>query len=59
MEKKIWWKSKTVWMQVLALIVVVVPASNAVIAPYFSEAGIGWAVINLVLRALTKQELSK
>jgi len=59
MEKKKFWLSKTVWMQVLALIVVIVPASQHVIAPYFSELGAGWAIVNLILRALTKQELTK
>lgn len=55
---KKWYLSKTVWMQVLALVAVVVPASSKVISEHFAAAGMGWAIVNLVLRAITKQELS-
>jgi len=56
---KKWYLSKTVWVNVVMLVAAVVPASQAFLAQHFSEAGIGWSLINLVLRAITKEELTK
>jgi len=55
--KKPIWRSKTLWLQVLAILVIVVPASGAIVHEYFAEAGIGWAIINMVLRLISKDKL--
>jgi len=56
---KKWYLSKSVWVNVVMLVAAIVPASQAFLAQYFSEVGIGWSMVNLVLRAVTKQELTK
>ena len=56
-NKKPWYLSKTLWMQVLAIVAVIVPASGKIIQEYFTEAGIGWALINMVLRLISKDKI--
>lgn len=55
---KKWYLSKTVWMQVVALVAVVVPQSQEFLKEYFAEAGAAWAAINFILRLVTKDKLS-
>lgn len=54
---KQWYLSKTLWMQVLAIVAIVLPASKEFIAQYFSELGIGWALVNMVLRLISKDKI--
>jgi hypothetical protein len=54
MEQKKWYLSKTVWMQALGLVMVILPQTQAFIKENFMEAGVAWAAINLVLRYVTK-----
>jgi len=56
---KKWYLSKSVWVNVVMLVAAIVPASQAFLAQHFAEAGIGWSIVNLVLRSITKQELTK
>lgn len=56
-ESKPWYLSKTLWMQVLAIVAIVVPSSAAFIKEYFSEIGVGWAVINMILRLISKDKI--
>lgn len=56
-ETKPWYLSKTLWVQVLGIIALIVPASAAFIQEYFAEAGMGWALINMVLRLISKDKL--
>lgn len=60
-EKK-WYESKMIWTNLLmgfAMILGVFYAPAAdFIKNYFSEVGIGWSLLNIVLRLLTKKEIS-
>lgn len=56
-NKKSWYLSKTLWMQALAIVAMIVPASAAFIQEYFSEVGIGWALINMILRLISKDQI--
>lgn len=55
--KKPWYLSKTLWMQVLAIVAIIIPASAEFIKQYFAEAGIGWALINMILRLVSKDQI--
>jgi hypothetical protein len=58
---KKWWQSRTKWLQFFGLLTLLVgskvPGMDAFLKEYFSEVGVGWAVINMVLRAVTKEKL--
>jgi hypothetical protein len=60
---KVWWKSKTILVNLvmgLAMIVgVFLPEVGEFIKTHFAETGGAWALINIVLRIVTKQELEK
>jgi len=49
--------SKTFWMQVLAIVALLVPASAEFIKEYFAETGIAWAIVNMVLRLVSKDQI--
>jgi hypothetical protein len=49
--------SKTFWMQVLAIVALLIPASAAFIKEYFAEMGMGWALVNVILRLVTKDKV--
>ncbi len=54
--------SRTLWVQVLGLVAMFVaqksPQGGEFIRTYFSEVGIGWAVVNVALRLITKDSVS-
>jgi hypothetical protein len=60
MEQKKWYESKVALFNILmalaAIVVIVSPAAGAamqgIVQQYFGEAGLAWALINLVLRVL-------
>jgi len=56
MDKSLF-KSKTFWLQVLGLVVVLVPSTHAFVEANLSAAGMGWAMINVVLRLITKDKV--
>ena len=56
MDKSIF-KSKTFWLQILGIVAVVVPASSQFIAENLGASGMGWALINIVLRLVTKEKV--
>lgn len=56
-QKKPWYLSKTIWIQFLAILAVAWPASAEFIKEYFTEAGIGWALINVILRLISKGKI--
>ena len=62
MEAKKWYLSKSVLVNLimgLAMMVAVFSPSVAdFMKQYFAEAGLGWAFVNIILRAITKQEIS-
>lgn len=58
MESKPFYLSKTFWVQVLALVAVVVPKTHDFIMANLGESAAIWAVVNVVLRILTKDKLS-
>jgi hypothetical protein len=51
---KKWYMSRTFYVQLLMLIVMIMPAAQPFVNEYFSEIGMGWALVNIVLRLLTK-----
>lgn len=59
---KPFYQSKTFWVQVLGVLGLVVgakvPAIGNFIKDYFSELGAGWAFVNIVLRAVSKDKIS-
>lgn len=56
-DSKPFYLSKTLWIQVLGVVALLVPASSAFIQQYFTEAGIGWALINAILRLISKDQI--
>ncbi len=50
-------KSKTFWVQVLAIVALVVPASAGFIQDHLGMAGGAWAFVNIVLRLVTKDKV--
>jgi hypothetical protein len=54
---KPWYQSKTIWVNALGLVAMIVPQSAAFIAEHFSAVGIGWSLINVVLRLITKGKI--
>ena len=59
---KPWYFSKTIWVNVVAAIALIFaqvnPSVAAFLGEHFKEAGMGWALLNIVLRAVTKKELT-
>lgn len=54
--KKVWWKSKTLWVNVIAMVAILIQANYGfIIAPEEQIAII--TVVNLILRAITKTGL--
>ncbi len=62
METKPWYLSKTILVQLVAaaclVIAAYVPSVAAFLQEHFAAAGGGWALINIVVRALTKKEIA-
>jgi uncharacterized membrane protein len=60
MNSKVWWTSKTLWVNVLAF-------SGLMAQTFFSDIGADWVsieagalgVVNIVLRLVTKQPIDK
>lgn len=50
---KPWYLSKTIWVNVLGLVALIVPQSAAFIGEHFAAAGMGWTLINVVLRLIS------
>lgn len=51
---KKWYQSKKFYVQLLMLLVMIVPAAQPFVSEYFSEIGMGWALVNIVLRLVSK-----
>jgi len=51
-------KSKTFWIQVLGIVALVVPASAGFIAEHLGASGAAWAIINIVVRLVTKDKVT-
>lgn len=49
--------SKTLWVQVLAIVAVLIPASQHFIADNLGLSGAAWGFINIVLRLITKNKI--
>jgi len=49
--------SRTLWVQLFAIIALVVPASSAFIAEHLGAAGGAYAFINVVLRLVSKDKV--
>ena len=61
-NKKPFYISKTFWVNIIAAVGLVVgvkfPVVENFLREYFSEVGTGWAFLNIVLRAISKDKLS-
>ena len=59
---KPWYFSKTILVQLIAALAIVagvfVPSVGAFLQVHFAEAGIAWAIINGLLRFITKKEIT-
>lgn len=62
MEAKKWYLSKTILVNIMMGLAMIVaqfyPAGSAFIQNYFAEAGSAWALVNILLRIVTKQEIT-
>ena len=58
---KPWYFSKTILVQLIAAIAIAVgvfvPSAGSFLQVHFAEAGMAWAVINGILRFITKDEI--
>lgn len=59
--EKQWYESKMIWTNILFGLAMIVgnfyaPASDF-IKLYFSEMGIGWSLLNILMRLITKKEI--
>jgi hypothetical protein len=58
---KYWYQSKTIMVQILAGIAIIVgvfvPGVGEFLAEHFAEAGAGWVAINTILRFVTKDKV--
>lgn len=61
-SSKPFYLSKTLWLQVIAVAVLLLSAKLPGVADFlktnFSEVGAGWAIVNVVLRLISKDQLS-
>lgn len=61
-DQKPWYLSKTILLQLVAALVIIAsifsPPAAEFIKTYFAEAGMGWAILNILLRVITKKEIS-
>lgn len=57
MASKSFLLSKTFWLNGFAMLALAVPATSGFIQEYFTEFGMGWGLINLVLRMISKDKL--
>lgn len=59
---KPWWQSKTILVNILLGVGMVVgqfnPSIQAMIQEYLGEAGTAWALINIVLRLVSRDKIS-
>lgn len=62
MDGKPWYLSKTILVNILMGIAMIVavfsPTASEFIKNYFAEAGSAWALINVVLRVVSKDKIS-
>ena len=59
--EKQWYESKMIWTNILFGLAMIVgnfyaPAADF-IKMYFSEMGIGWSLLNILMRLITKKEI--
>ncbi len=57
MDSKKWYLSKTLWLQIFAIVALVVPQSSSFISEHLSEAGGVFVAANFLLRLITKDKL--
>jgi hypothetical protein len=55
---KPFYQSKTFWVNVLACVAITVPSSATFIKEHLGETGAAWAMINMVLRFISKDKIS-
>lgn len=62
MDVKPWYLSKTILAQLVAALAIIAgvfyPPAAEFIKQYFAEAGMGWAILNIILRVITKKEIA-
>jgi hypothetical protein len=50
--------SKMLWVQVIGIVAILIPASRTFIADNLGMTGAAWGFINIALRLITKDKLS-
>ncbi len=62
MEQKPFWQSKTILVNILMGLAMILaqfnPSAAEFIKQYLGEAGTAWAIINIVLRLISKDKIS-
>jgi hypothetical protein len=60
-EKK-WFLSKSIWVNILMGVAMIAasfsPSASEFIREYFAETGAAWGLVNVLLRVITKKELT-
>ena len=62
MSKKVWWKSKTLWVNAIVAALVAAEAVTGVVQPYVAEkfyaaVAVFLPIVNAVLRVITSEAL--
>lgn len=61
MDVKAWYLSKTLWLQIIGAVVLIVgqfsPTLSAFLQSNFSAVGAGWAAVNFILRLFSKDQI--
>lgn len=62
MSKKVWWKSKTLWVNAIVAALVAAEAVTGVVQPYVAEkfyaaVAVFLPIVNAVLRVITNEAL--
>lgn len=57
-ETKPFYLSKSFWVQIFMLIAMIVPQVHSFVVANLGESAAIWAVINIILRAISKDKLS-
>jgi hypothetical protein len=61
-QTKSWYLSRTILVNILMGVAMIVgvfqPAAGEFIKAHFAEAGSAWAIVNVILRLITKKEIA-
>jgi hypothetical protein len=58
MTSKPFYLSKTFWVQLFALVALIVPSTSEFIQQNLTESGVVFVVVNIILRAISSDRIS-